>query len=46
VIESSGRSAEQILQQTEEWIEAEVERISDPAQRGRIGMVRESDKIQ
>jgi 1-acyl-sn-glycerol-3-phosphate acyltransferase len=45
VIESGGRSAEQILQQTEEWIEAEVERISDPVQRGRIGMVRESDRV-
>lgn len=45
VIESAGRSPEEILQQAETWIEAEVLRISDPVQRERIGKVRESDKV-
>jgi 1-acyl-sn-glycerol-3-phosphate acyltransferase len=45
-IESQGRDPEELLAQTEEWIETQVERISDPEQRRRIGKVRESDRVR
>jgi 1-acyl-sn-glycerol-3-phosphate acyltransferase len=45
-IEPAGRDPEELLAQTESWIEAEVERISNPEQRRRIGKVRESDRVR